>query len=176
VAATFRLSAVLALFALASCASATYLKTEEAKSIDVTATYTLFLYGQRYSNDVENLAVLDKEGDAYTFAIYAPGYDYRVERQVPGKDALADAERFIRAGYAARSVRPSEILDASGHLLGYELRPLYSPADYGYPDILDVSYLVEDGKVTVRIGLKQEIQRISDDEQPFIFRGVMSPH
>jgi hypothetical protein len=162
----------LSLF-ICSCATAPYLKTEEAKKAELSGSYTLFLYGERFSNDIENLAVLDKEGDPYTFTIYAPEFDFSVRKDLPAKEALAVAERFIRAGYSVQDTQLSEILDPGGRLIGYEVRPLYSVIDYGYRDVLDVNYVLKDHEVTVMIRLRREVRKLFNDEEgSFIFKGM----
>jgi hypothetical protein len=138
---------------------------------EIEGTYTLILYGGRYSSDIENVAVLDKEGDGYTFMVYAPEFEYRVKRHVPAKEALAEAEAFVRFHYAFWTAQLRGIVDTSGIPIGYEVRPLYSPLDFGNPDVLDVDYIIKDNNVTVRISLKRELRRqLFDDEGPFLFR------
>lgn len=145
--------------------------TAPADTREVEGTYTLILYGGRYSADLENVAVLDKEGDAYTFNVYAPEFDYRVKRHVPAKEALEEAEAFVRFHYSFWKAQLKQIVDTSGIPIGYEVRPLYSPMDFGYPDVLEVDYILKDKTVTVRISLKRELRRqLFDDERLFLFR------
>ena len=156
---------------MGSCAPTSYLITAPTDPREIEGTYTLILYGGRHSSDIENVAVLDKEGDQYTFMVYAPEFDYKVKRHVPAKEALAEAEAFVRFHYAFWTAQLMGIVDGSGIPIGYEVRPLYSPLDFGNPDVLDVDYIVKDNKVTVRISLKRELRRqLFDDEGPFLFR------
>ena len=56
---------------LASCATGNSLRTEESNSIEMKKTYSLILYGGRFSDDLETLAVLDREDDKYEFIVVA---------------------------------------------------------------------------------------------------------
>jgi len=157
---------------IGSCVSAPYLITVPTDPREIEGTYTLILYGGRYSSDIENVAILDKEGDQYTFIVYAPEFDYKVKKHVPAKEALAEAEAFVRFHYAFWKAQLRAIADPSGIPIGYEVRPLYYPMDFGYPDVLDVDYILKkDNNVTVTISLKRELRRQPfDDEGPFLFR------
>ncbi len=153
---------------LNSCAPALYLKTSDAQSAEVTGTYTLILYGARYSSDIENVAILAREGTGYSFEVYAPDFDYRVKKNVPAEEALAEAEKFVGFHYAFRRARLSRIIDRDGSSIGYEVRPLYSPLDFGYADVLDIVYVLQDRKVSARIRLIRELERAPfREDRPF---------
>lgn len=156
---------------LGACAPAVYLKTTEAPEGEITGAYTLILYGARYSADIENVAILAKEGTGYTFDVYAPDFDYKVRRNVPAEEALETAQRFVSFHYAFRRSQLSSITDNTGITIGYEVRPLYSPLDFGYTDVLDIVYTLEHNKVTVIIRLIRELDRPPfREDSPFIFR------
>lgn len=148
----------LLLFTTYSCVSVNYLRTDRAAPSEIAGTYTLLLHGGRYSGDVENVAILDKEGDRYSFEIFAPQYDYTLREQVPAKDAVEVAEKHVRAHHSFYQSRLSRILDPQGNVIGYELRPLYHIIEFGYPDILYIDYEVRDEKVFVKIRLKYELE------------------
>lgn len=134
------------------------LRTEEVKAVDPTETFTLIFYGGRYHDDFETVAILDVEGDEYTFEPYAPEFDYRVKRGVPAKDALKEAEQFVsRHPDFSRSLL-SRIPDNNGKTIGYELRPLYHPLTLGISDVLDIDYWIKNGKVKVTVKLKPMIE------------------
>jgi hypothetical protein len=136
------------------------LTTAGVGAIDGTGTYTLILYGGRHFRDVESLALLDLEGDAYTLEPFAPDFDFRVIKNLPAREALERAEHFLRIQYAFRQSLLSRILDSSGKTIGYEVRPLYDPLTFGLSDVLDVDYsLRNDGKVRVHIRLKLSVER-----------------
>jgi hypothetical protein len=159
---TFIVILLFALFYLAkdSFAVAKFLKTEEAKSDEVTGTYTLILYGGRYINDLETVAFLDKEGDQYEFEPYAPEFDYKVKKGLPAEEALREAKKFVSFHNAFWRSQLSRILDEKGNVIGYELRPLYYPFVYGRDDLLEIYYRIKDSKVIIEIRLVPDIFKI----------------
>ncbi len=165
------LCAVAITCSLTSCAGGQYLKTAATGPSGLTGNYTLILYGCRYSADVENVAILAREDVQYTFNVYAPEFDYKVKKHVPAREALKEAEDFVRCHYAFWRSRLSKIMAPEGNILGYEVRPLYSTLEFGYPDILDINYLVQGTKVTVNISLIRELRRpLFDRDSPFFLR------
>lgn len=147
------------------------LKTELANESEVAGTYTLILYGGRYSSDIETIAILDREGDGYTIEPYAPGFDYTVTKGLSAKEALAAAAQFIRLHASYHRSQLARILDDRGSIVGFELRPLYMPLTFGVIDVLDVDYSLKDGKVTVYIRLVPSAERMlrGDDGLDKIF-------
>lgn len=141
-------------------APAESLRTEGVSAGSVAGTFTLILYGGRHFRDVESLAILDLEGDQYTFEPYAPDFDFRKIKGLSAKDALDNAQVFLSSHYAFRRSVLSRILDGSGKTVGYEVRPFYDPLTFGVTDVLDVEYVPRsDGKVRVYIRLKQAVER-----------------
>lgn len=137
------------------------LRTEEAKPGDISGTYTLLLYGARFSDDLETVAIFDLEGDKYHFDIYAPDFDYKVKKGLSAKDALAEAQKFVSFHNSFFKSILSRILDNDGKTIGYELRPLYYPFVYGISDVLDVHYFIkEGGRIKVFIKLEPSIERL----------------
>jgi hypothetical protein len=137
------------------------LKTEKAKVDDVTGSFTLILYGGRFSDDIETIAILDREGDQYTFEPYAPEFDYRIKKGVQAKDAIREAEKFVSFHNSFWRSQLSKIIDNKGNPIGYELRPLYLPFSYGISDVMDVYYWRKEGnKVKVTIRLTPLIERL----------------
>lgn len=149
--------------ALFSCAAGNYLKTEGAKDADIRGSFSLILYGSRHSNDIETIAILDIEGDGYSFEPYAPEFDYKIKRGIPAKEALEEAERFVSWHSSFYRTQLGRILDDKGNVIGYEIRPLYQPLAFGTSDVLDVDYRIKDNKVIVRIRLKPQIERMLFD-------------
>jgi hypothetical protein len=134
-----------------SCAIGTRLNTGWARGADVTGAYTLILYGCNFFDDFETVAILDKEGDQYTFEPFAPTFKYRVERDVSSKKALEKAEKFVHCHTAVQRSQLSRIVDVLGNTIGYEVRPLYAPFAFGFEDVLDIGYWLKDSRVIVRI-------------------------
>ncbi len=158
-----------------SCAPEKYLRTEEVKTDDITGTYTLILYGGRYLDDIETVAILDKEGDRYNFEIYAPEFDYKIKKGTDAKDALKEAEKFVSFHRAFHQSILSRISDKMGETIGYELRPLYYPINYGFSDVLDVDYIIKDSRVIVKIRLRPEVESLFNEDKPFIFQDIHGP-
>jgi len=157
---------------LGSCNAAVYLRTEPAPSEEIAGNVTLILYGARYSNDIQNVAFLLVEEGPYPFEVYAPDFDYGVKKNTPSREALEEAEKFVRHHYAFMQSQLSRIVGPSGTTIGYELRPLYYPVEFGSSDVLDINYFLEGNKVVARIRLKHDIEKAfsADDEGPFLFR------
>lgn len=143
-----------------SSAVAKFLKTEEAKSDEVTGTYDLILYGSRHINDLETVAFLDKEGDKYEFKPYAPEFDYKIKRGLSSEEALKEAEKFVRFHSAFWRSQLSRIVDEKGNVIGYELRTLYRPFVYGRDDLLKIYYRIKGDKVIIEINLTPDIFKI----------------
>ncbi len=143
----------------ASTVSAANLTVKGANIPEVQGTFTLILYGGRYFRDVESVAILDLEGDQYTFEPYAPAFDYRVLKGLPAKEALADAESFLRSHYDFWRTQLRKVLDENGKIIGFEIRPLYYPFVFGVSDVVDINYGLKESKVRGYINLKPEVWR-----------------
>lgn len=155
---SFIVLAVISLsLGLTSCATGNYLRTEGATTSEVTGTFTLMLYGCRYHGDMANVAILAREDTQRPFEIFAPEYDFTIRRNIPGKEALNSAERFLGCSKSPSQISLRKILDSTGKTVGYELRPFYSRLS-APSDVIDTSY-ISNGKVTVRIKLSGEMER-----------------
>lgn len=143
------------------------LKTGEANAIDVSGTFTLILYGSRHLNDIETVAILDLEGDPYTFEPFAPEFDFIVKRGIPAKEAMIEAERFVSWHSSFYRSQLSRVIDDRGNTIGYELRPLYDPLTFGITDVMDVDYTLRDSRVRAMIRLKPSVERqLRDGDGP----------
>jgi hypothetical protein len=146
--------------AISSCVLTTgnHLRTVEAKPSEVAGTYTLFLYGCRYPDDLENVAILAREGYPYTFDIYAPSSRYKVKSGLPADEALREAEQFISCSVHYQQSRLSAISEFAGNIIGFEVRPLYSPIRFGMYDVLNIQYVNKDGRIVVYIKLDPTVE------------------
>jgi hypothetical protein len=136
------------------------LKTIEASPAEIMGTFSLILYGGRFSDDVETIAILDFEGDGYTLEPFAPDFDFRIKKGVSAKEALEQAQKFVSFHHAFWRSQLSRITDNEGNAIGYELRPLYLPFYFGVSDIFDVYYwLEENGRIKVTIKLIPFVER-----------------
>lgn len=165
------LTAFLLFITSFSCAPGRYLRTEDATATEITGTFSLILYGGRHSMDLETVAILGQEGTPYTFEVYAPKYDYKIIKGFPAKEALEKATTFVSFHpYFWRS-RLGKIFDYQGNVIGYEVRPLYDPFLFRFPDVLYVDYIIRDTKVVVYIRLRPDVERmLYGDDDPLILR------
>lgn len=152
---------ILFMFVANAFAFESPLKTKEATDKEVTGVFTLILYGGRYLDDLETVAILDLEKDKYTFEPFAPEFDYIIEKGVSAKDALRTAKKFVSFHHAFHRLVLSKILDKKGNIIGYEVRPIYMPFVYGISDVIDVYYWLKKGnKIKITIRLTPSIERI----------------
>jgi len=145
---------------LQACVAGKRLETRPADPADPKGTCTLLLYGCHYADDNKNLALLVDEGSRYPLEIYDIPTSYKVIPGVPAPKALSEAEDFVRCSF--RHVSRTElhrIVDDMGGTIGYEVRPIYAPWEFGWPDILLVSYLLQNGIVRTYISLDPDVER-----------------
>ena len=148
------------------------LKTEAASSSEMTGTYRLILYGHRFANNVETIAIFDRDGDGYALEPFAPDFDFKIKKDVPAADALKEAQEFVSFHRDFWRSQLSKIIDGKGNIIGFELRPLYYPFVYGVSDILDVYYWPkENGRVKVTIKL---IPSVEEKRFPGVGEGSQS--
>jgi len=149
---------VLIIIALISLSGGNHLKTEAANLADVQGKFTLLLYGCSSRNDLANIAIFDKEGDPYSFEIYAPDFSYAIKAGLNATEALQEAERFVRCNFQSERSQLRRILSPAGAGIGFELRPLYSVMTFGKDDVIDVRYVIKDRKIVVHIELDPTIE------------------
>ncbi len=148
-----------ALLVLNSCITGKRLDIQGAVPTDIQGTYTLILYGCRYPNDLENLAILYADGGPLTFEMFSLKTTYRVKTGLPADEALKQAEQFLTCSIDYWKTQLSKIVDQEGAIAGYELRPLYAPYKYGIMDVLFIHYWLRGNKVTVYIKLYPDIEK-----------------
>jgi hypothetical protein len=102
----------------------------------------LLLFGCRYPDDIQNAVFLDKADDPYIMEIYAPDFEYTIKSDVPGDDALQQAEEFLRCSFHYEQAQLSRIFDPQGNVIGYEMKPLYSVVRFGMQDVMNIEYRV----------------------------------
>ena len=64
--------AIVLITVITSCTTGKYLKTESAKGTEIIGTYSVLFYANRNPIEPKTIAILDIEGDDYTFEINAP--------------------------------------------------------------------------------------------------------
>lgn len=160
---TFLLSFIIPLFFLTSLLyGEERIKTDTTNDISKDKIYSLIFYGARHGNDLESVAIFDIEGDEYTFAPYAPDFDFEIERGLDYEMAIGRARKFI-SWHPLYQISELRKITLSGRVIGYELRPLYYPLAYGLSDVLDIDYRLRDKNVIVRIRLLPQIERMLHD-------------
>lgn len=128
---------------------------------DISGTFTLIAYGGRYADDVETIALLDKEGDEYTFIPFAPDYDFKIKKGLSGEEAFHESQKFVSFHPAFWRLQIRKIIDVNNETIGYEVKPLYLPFYFGNSDIIETYYwLKEEGKIKILIKLLPEIERL----------------
>jgi hypothetical protein len=145
---------------LTACAPGMQLLTTGAQPADVKGTFTLLLYGCHYPDDVKNVAILLNEENKQPFEIYDIKTSYKIKKGVPAQDALNEASAFLRcSSHRVTETAVRSIPDGAGGILGYEIRPLYFPLEFGYSDILLNSYALKDGMIRAYIRLLPDVER-----------------
>ncbi len=143
-----------------ACVPANQLMTRAAAPDDVKDTYTLMLYGCHYSAQVDNVAILVAGNSKYPVEIYDLDTSYKLKKDVPAREALAEADSFVRCStYRTWQTQLRRIPDDSGGTIGYEVRPLYIPYEFGMPDVLRIHYTLRNGVVRVYIKVDPDVQR-----------------
>ena len=146
--------------ALASCMTGIHLTTSAADPTAVRGTYTLLLYGCHYPDDAQNVAFLVSDSSKYPLEIFDLDTSYKVKANVPAQQALSEANSFLKCtSYRLWQTQLERIPDDSGGTIGYEVRPLYLPWEFGKSDIMLISYWLRDGDVRVYIKLDPDVEQ-----------------
>ena len=84
---------------LQSCIAGTQLRTTSADRALIAGTYTLLLYGCRYPEQIDNVAILVDENSRYPVEIYDLDTSFNVKKNVPARQAVAEADVFARCSF-----------------------------------------------------------------------------
>jgi hypothetical protein len=145
---------------LQGCMAGKQLMTGDADPSAVKGTYTLLLYGCHYPAQIQNVAILVDEAGRFPVEIYDLDSSYTVKRGVPAEQALSEADRFVRCStHKIWRTEMRKILDDSGGVVGYEIRPLFMPVEFGAADVIVVSYSLQKGTVRAYIRLFPDVER-----------------
>lgn len=142
------------LFGSVSCTKEIRLNTQWDQDAEVKGNYTAIYYGCNFLNDLETIAILEKEGNKYPFEIYAPDFQYRVKKGLSSTEAIETAKKFVNCNASFTRSKVSRILAPNGETIGYEVRPLYLSYRYGVDDVLEVDYRLKDKNVVITIRLR----------------------
>jgi len=139
---------------IGSCAGGKQLRTELAQDSELAGSFTLILQGKNNAYDLKTIAFLEKEGDGYELRLDTPEFEYKVIKNLSAQEALKGAQDFVKWHRSFRRSELRKIIDDQGNLIGFEVRPLYDPLEYGISNVLVVQYWVKEGgvvKVTIRL-------------------------
>ena len=151
---------LLLLFLTPVQASGRDLATRAASPSDITGTYTLLLYGCHYPEDIKDLAILVDANSRYTVEIYDLPTSYKTKKDVAGPEALRESEKFVRCSFRrVTGTRIRRIVDEQGGTVGFEVRPLFFPLEFGQQDVMLVNYEVRDGSVRAYVRLDDDVKR-----------------
>jgi hypothetical protein len=150
---------ILAVIGIAALSGDRLLRTEPATPADVQGMFTLHFHGCGSREDIENVAIFDREGDAYSFVIADPALSCTARTGMPAAEAIRDAERFVRCNIHVERSRLRRILGPAGAVVGFELAPLYPVEMFGRDDVIDTRYTITDRTIGVRIKLDPSIER-----------------
>jgi len=78
-----------------ACAGVNPLKTEPATAAEIKGNFSVILYRGSYADDLETVALLDSEGDQFTFEPFVPDFDYVIKKGLAAEEALKAAEKFV---------------------------------------------------------------------------------
>jgi hypothetical protein len=136
------------------------LATKPASPSDIAGTYTLLLYGCHYPADIKDLAILVDSNSRYPVEIFDLPTSYKTKKDVAGPQALKEAEAFVRCSFKhVIGTQLRRILDDKGGTVGFEVRPLFFPLEFGQQDVLRVNYEMKGDVVRAYIRLDQDVKR-----------------
>jgi hypothetical protein len=146
---------------LAGCA--TYsgsLRTQQAKAIGPSGTYTVIRVGGNYFEDYSTFALVVPEDGRYRFEIFKPDFEYRSSKKLTAKQALAMASAFVSSQPSFTYSQTSSIIGPDGSVIGYEVRPLYNQMLFGQSDVLIIAYFPKENNVIeVRVDVDEAVKR-----------------
>ena len=119
----------LFVFSFVSAVAAEDLKTSRADASEVDGTFMLMLIGCTSASDLNNIAILKKEEEDRSFEITSPyGTEPIAKSGLSGMDALAEADNFLGCNVESTHTQLSKIVNEEGTIVGFEVRPQYTPA------------------------------------------------
>jgi hypothetical protein len=155
---------LLMTISLQSCMLGTQLITTSTDPRLISGTYTLLLYGCHYPDQINNVAILVDKNSKYPLEIYDIDTSYTVKKDVPGQQAIAEADAFVRcSSHRVPQTQITRIPDDSNGTIGYEVRPLYVPTEFGTPDVLIINYSLKGGKVRAYIKITRQAEDKTGD-------------
>ena len=74
-------------------------------------------------------------------------------------DAVEYTMAHVRGHYSFMRADITRIVDKENRLIGYEVRPLYTPLRFGLTDVLDINYDLQGETVYIYVYLKHEVEK-----------------
>lgn len=159
---------------LTACMTGTRLNTSSADPATISGTYTLLLHGCKYGDEIDNVAILADEQGRYPVEIYAVPGSYTVKKGIPAKEALAQAMSFVACStHSVWKTQVERIVGDNNGTVGYEVRPLYFPLEFGNTDPIQISYFLRTEGVRVYIRIDDTVERELDSSGDRHFSGHM---
>ena len=154
--------ALFLLLAVACAITGKGLTTRLAREGDVgDGPFTVILYSTSEYSFLQTAAFLDIEGDGYELQPFGASFKYTLIKGLAGSKAVERAREFIVSRVVYNKLELRAIMGPAGTVIGYELRPLLLPINYGQSDVLDIYYdLGQEGRITVYVRLKDSIKRM----------------
>jgi hypothetical protein len=149
----------LATILCGACAVTTYtLKTEEGGLTATSGTYTIVRYGMSNPEDYANFAIIFPEQGKYSFDIYKPDFEYRIEKGLTAKQAMESAQESVRRSPEFSRAQASKIIGPDGNVIGYEVKALYKRTLFGMEDVTYLTYVLQvNNMVTVYIRIDDAV-------------------
>ncbi|OGW42384.1 MAG: hypothetical protein A2010_08855 [Nitrospirae bacterium GWD2_57_9] len=155
------LSLTLLLFGFAATVEARDVDLKSVDASEVQGTYSVIGYGCNSASDAPAIAILKKEGTAYNFDVETPApafswgnipdSEYQMVTGLSASEALSRSEAFVKCNPEVQDVDLRSITGPDGTLLGYEVRPIYSPLRYGTAGLASTSYSVEQNTIVADV-------------------------
>jgi hypothetical protein len=125
------------------------LKTEEGGLTGTSGTYTIIRYGASNPEDFATFAIIFPEQGRYSFDIYKPDFEYRVEKGLTAKQAMESAQTFVRWHPEFSRAQMSKIIGPDGDAIGYEVKALYKQPLFGKEDVAYLTYVLKDNNTVI---------------------------
>jgi hypothetical protein len=151
----------LVLFLVCSCAGGgSGLRTQEVTDpAGISGRYTLILFNDPAYIGLRTVGFLSAEGSGYTITPYVSSDMYTSTPGMSGQEALQAAVSFVQKNPSFTRAVVSGILDPSGRTIGYEVRPMFSPIDYGAEDVMSITYMLKGpGTVEAHVDVIERVQ------------------
>jgi hypothetical protein len=150
----------IAVFLTLQACAGMQLTPKSADPSEIKGTYTLILYGCKYTSDIENMAILVDDNSEYPVDIYDIDGMYKTKKGLSGSQALSEANTFIKCSSYTFWSTVLRRISVNGRTIAYELKPLYRSLDFGVPEVLLSTYSLKNSKVSAYIRLDNSVYQL----------------